>query len=158
MPKKSNGHPIPPAKRNPTGKGGFRDHPENRTTNGQWDPKQSYDYQLRKLRQMTVAELKEFMAKPEDEMTVAQLEALRVHMAAMRDPDQSRKGLDALDTIMKRLEGLPTQKVDQTITTPEQTSIKVEFTGKEPDDDKQEAATESKGRHRAKPHENKDAA
>lgn len=42
---------------NPTGKGGFGDHPENRNPGG-WKPKYTFSYQYRRFMNMTVEEFK----------------------------------------------------------------------------------------------------
>ena len=43
--------------RNPTGKGGFGDHPENRNPGG-WKPEYTFSYQYRRFMNMTVEEFK----------------------------------------------------------------------------------------------------
>ena len=42
---------------NPTGKGGFGDHPENRNPGG-WKPEYTFSYQYRRFMNMTVEEFK----------------------------------------------------------------------------------------------------
>lgn len=48
---------LPPELRNPTGKGGFGDHPENRNPGG-WKPEYTFSYQYRRFMNMTVEEFK----------------------------------------------------------------------------------------------------
>ena len=43
--------------RNPTGKGGFGDHPENRS-DGRWNPRMTFSFQYRRFMNMTVEEFK----------------------------------------------------------------------------------------------------
>jgi len=44
---------------NPTGKGGFGDHPENRNPGG-WKPEYTFSYQYRRFMNMTVEEFKQW--------------------------------------------------------------------------------------------------
>lgn len=51
--------------RNPTGKGGFGDHPENRNPGG-WKPEFTFSYQYKKFLNMPVDDFKEWKNKPEN--------------------------------------------------------------------------------------------
>jgi len=51
--------------RNPTGKGGFGDHPENRNPGG-WKPEYTFSYQYRRFMNMTVEEFKSWKDKTAD--------------------------------------------------------------------------------------------
>lgn len=63
---------TPPEKRNPTGKGGFGDHPEHRSPGG-WKKENSFSYWMNFFKNMSTAEFKRFEQEhTEDEMTVAQ--------------------------------------------------------------------------------------
>jgi len=67
---------------NPTGKGGFGDHPENRNPGG-WDKTKSISYQYNRLMRMTTTELAEFTP-----VTVAEeiaLERIKAAKTSLRD-------------------------------------------------------------------------
>ena len=90
---------------NPTGKGGFRDHPEN-MSGGYWDSTQSISYNYNKMLRMTRAEFNKWIEKhPEKERTVAQEMAYNAVMKAMDD-----RGY--LEEVTDRTEGKATQKTE----------------------------------------------
>jgi hypothetical protein len=90
---------------NPTGKGGFQDHPELRS-NGRWDKKNSVSYWMRYLLKLTVAEFRKFEESiPENERTVAASLAYARVLAARSD----RR---AFDVVANRTEGYPKQSID----------------------------------------------
>lgn len=79
---------------NPTGKGGFGDHPENRNPGG-WKKEESISYQYNRLLRMTPSELNDF--KPD---TVAQkIAMIRLKQALKTD------GLSDVKEITDRTEG-----------------------------------------------------
>jgi hypothetical protein len=90
--------------RNPEGKGGFADNPQNRNPGG-WDKTQSISYQYNRLMRMNPAELEAFV--PE---TVAQEIAL-VRLQAARD---IKFGLPDTKEITDRVEGKAPQSIDVT--------------------------------------------
>ena len=59
---------------NPSGKGGFGDHPENRSS-GHWDKRHSMSYQYRYLMSLSVEEFEAFGRRKKAEMTVAERSA-----------------------------------------------------------------------------------
>jgi len=95
--------PAKKASNNPTGKGGFADHPENRSDGG-WDKADSISYQYNSLMRFSPKQLATF--KPE---TVAQEIALmRLQQARMRS------GLGDAKEITDRTEGKAAQSIDLT--------------------------------------------
>lgn len=71
--------------RNPTGKGGFGDNPQNRS-NGRWSGKDSIPYQENKLIRMTVTKFKEWLKEhSEDDRTVAEELAYNAVLKARTD-------------------------------------------------------------------------
>jgi len=97
----------PGIKLNPTGKGGFRDHPENRSDGG-WKKEDSYSYQLNLMDRMTVTEFKNWLTEhPEDKRTMAQEKAYNAQL-------QSRKDLAWLKEVTDRTEGKAPQSIDMT--------------------------------------------
>lgn len=59
---------------NPTGKGGFGDHPENRSPGG-WDRNNSFSYWLNYFKSLTVKDFKKYKKEHEEEMTMSALGA-----------------------------------------------------------------------------------
>lgn len=96
-----------PAKHNnPTGIGGFQDHPELRST-GRWSKDTSISYWYNKLGRMTLKELEEFEKKG-DELTPFQKTALvRVKRAYKGDPE----GLAEAKEVADRTEGKAKQEI-----------------------------------------------
>ena len=94
---------TPPQERNPTGKGGFGDNPQNRNPGG-WNKDGSISYQYNRLMRMSPGELNVF--EPE---TVAQQIALqRIKIAA------TTAGLNDTKEISDRTEGKAPQSIDVT--------------------------------------------
>ncbi len=90
---------------NPTGKGGFQDHPENRS-NGKWKAEDSVSYQYHLLIRLTVEELRNWMTEhPENQRTVAQQLAYQATIKA------SSK-LDYLKEVTDRTEGRAKQPIE----------------------------------------------
>lgn len=92
---------------NPTGKGGFRDNPQNRSK-GYWKSEDSISFQYKKFLKMSITEL-EAWAKdtPKDERTVAMDVAYSQIVA-------SRGSLKHTIEITDRTEGRAKQSVDVT--------------------------------------------
>lgn len=90
---------------NPTGKGGFKDHPENRA-DGKWDSKNTFSYQINRFKNMPV---KEFLAwpetTPEDVRTMAE-------ELAWKRVFESRKSLKDFKEVANRTEGMPKQSIE----------------------------------------------
>lgn len=89
---------------NPTGAGGFGDHPEHISPGG-WRKEESISYQYNRLMRLPFDELKEF--KPG---TVAQKIALQRILTAI-----TTEGLNDTKEITDRTEGKALQTIDQNI-------------------------------------------
>lgn len=113
---------TPPQKRNPTGKGGFGDNPENRNPGG-WKKEDSISYQYNKIMRLSYDEMLEY--KPE---TVAQQIALQRIKTAIKP-----EGLHDTKEITDRTEGKAPQSVDVTSDGQQIQPMLVKFVG---DDDK----------------------
>lgn len=108
--------------RNPTGKGGFGDHPEN-ANRGYWHPEDSYSFNLRKYGKMTDIELQEVILKAKSgELTQFQLAALQT-ITDMRKQDGWKKLVDTVD----RIDGKAMQPVEQTVKGYTPPTINIEF-------------------------------
>jgi len=88
---------------NPTGKGGFGDHPENRNPGG-WKKEESISYQYNKLLRMSPEDIENFTPT-----TVAEKIALNRLMAALKD--DSVYALSETKEITDRTEGKAPQFV-----------------------------------------------
>lgn len=122
---------TPPEERNPTGKGGFGDHPENRNPGG-WKKEGSISYQYNRLMRMTTAELDQFT--PE---TVAQDIALQRIKAARKEA-----GLNDAKEITDRTEGKAPQYIGLGDPTEAKKAL-VQFIGFDPSDDIKDSETDS---------------
>ena len=92
---------------NPTGKGGFGDNPQNRS-NGRWSKENSFSYWLNFFKNLTVAELKEWLDNnPENVRTVA------ANLAYARVA-KSVKSLKEFQEVANRSEGLPIRRQEIT--------------------------------------------
>jgi hypothetical protein len=91
---------------NPTGKGGFGDHPEHRNPGG-WRKEVSFSYQYKRFMSMSVADLKKYADTPESNRTVVEDLAYSRVIAA-------KKSLPDIKEIADRTEGKPQQSVDVT--------------------------------------------
>ena len=98
--------PTPPHLRNPTGKGGLGDNPQNRSS-GRWSKDTSISYWYNKLGRMTLKELEEFEQNG-DELTPFQKTALvRVKRAYKGDSE----GLAEAKEVADRTEGKAKQDI-----------------------------------------------
>lgn len=85
---------------NPTGKGGFGDHPEHRNPGG-WKKEDSISYQYQKLIRMKPEDLQAF-----EPQTVAQQIAKQRVLEMLRDNDESKgRALDVTKEVTDRIEG-----------------------------------------------------
>lgn len=91
---------------NPTGKGGFQERPQDRSS-GTWDKTMVFSYQYRRFMNMTTAELKEYSSKPDTERTVVEDLAYSRVIAA-------KKSLPDVKEISDRTEGKAPQSIDVT--------------------------------------------
>lgn len=97
---------TPGMNRNPEGKGGFGDNPENRNPGG-WNKEMVFSYQYRRFMNMSVAELKEYSTTPDDKRTVVEDLA---YAAVVR----ARKSLPDVKEMTDRTEGKAPQTIDVT--------------------------------------------
>lgn len=96
---------TPPELRNPTGKGGFAEHPENRS-DGHWDSKMVFSYQYKRFMNMTLEEMDSWNTNtPKDKRTVVEDLAFRRVYAA-------QKSLPDVKEMTDRTEGKAPQKID----------------------------------------------
>lgn len=107
---------------NPTGKGGFRDHPEN-ACNGRWKKEDSYTYNVNKFGRMTDIELQEIILKSKaGELTQFQQAALKTVLDMKKD-EGWKKLVDTVD----RVDGKALQPVEQTVNGYVPPTINIEF-------------------------------
>lgn len=106
---------------NPTGKGGFADHPENRNPGG-WKKENTISYQYNRFLNMSPQQLKEFANTPDNERTVAMDIAYSQVLA-------SRKSLPHTKEITDRTEGKAAQAIDITSGGETIQPVLVEFIG-----------------------------
>lgn len=93
--------------RNPTGKGGFGDNPQNRN-DGRWSAETSIGWNYNRLIRFTVEEFKNWTKEhPESERTIAEELAYNAVISA-------RKDLGYLKEVTDRTEGKSMQKNDIT--------------------------------------------
>lgn len=89
---------------NPTGKGGFGDHPENRNPGG-WNPKMTFSYQYRRFLNMNVEEFKAWKdVVPDTEKTMVEELAYSAVLKARSNSDERKE-------IANRTEGMPKQPI-----------------------------------------------
>jgi hypothetical protein len=91
---------------NPTGKGGFGDHPEHQNAGGRPKNLESFKYWMDFFKGLSVKEFMEYeITHPDSERTVAcSLSYARVAGA--------RKDLAEFNTVANRTEGMPKQHID----------------------------------------------
>lgn len=92
--------------RNPEGKGGFGDHPENRNPGG-WKPEVTFSYQYKRFMNMSYQELKDWLSLPDTEKKV--VEDLAYHAVK-----RARDSLPDAKEITDRTEGKAAQSIDVT--------------------------------------------
>jgi len=92
--------------RNPTGKGGFGDHPENRNPGG-WNKEMVFSYQYRRFMNMTLEEWNAFRVLPLDKKTV-------VEELAFNAVQRAKESLADVKEITDRTEGKAPQSIDMT--------------------------------------------
>lgn len=91
---------------NPTGKGGFGDHPENRSDGG-WNKEMVFSFQYRRFMNMPVKELESWLAKSKDTMTVVEHLAYKRVLAA-------KDSLPDVKELTDRTEGKAMQSIEHT--------------------------------------------
>jgi len=91
--------------RNPTGKGGFGDHPENQSPGG-WSSKNTFSYQMNRFKNMTVEEFRTWPENnPEDIRTMAE-------ELAFQRVFSSRIDLNNFKEVANRTEGMPKMEIE----------------------------------------------
>lgn len=107
---------------NPTGKGGFGDHPEN-ACHGRWRKEDSYTYNVNKYGRMTDIELQEVILQAKGgELTQFQRAALQT-VLDMQKKEGWKKLVDTVD----RVDGKALQPVEQTVNGYVPPTINIEF-------------------------------
>lgn len=107
---------------NPTGKGGFGDHPEN-ACRGRWRKEDSYTYNVNKYGRMTDIELQEVILQAKGgELTQFQRAALQTVLDM-----QKREGWKKLVDTVDRVDGKALQPVEQTVNGYVPPTITIEF-------------------------------
>lgn len=94
---------------NPTGKGGFRDHPEHRSDGG-WRAEDSINYQYNKFIRMTIEEFDTFKA------IIETSKATKAQEMAYEAVIKAKAEYLYLKEITDRVEGKPKQTIDADIT------------------------------------------
>lgn len=106
---------------NPTGKGGFAEHPENRS-DGRWSSHFKMDYLLEKYSNYTREEIdKEFQKKS---LTAVEYAALVNVVSMMKDSD---RGLKTRTFFAERTQGKPRQQIDNNISGSDLPVINIQF-------------------------------
>lgn len=115
---------------NPTGKGGFGDHPEN-ACHGRWRKEDSYTYNVNKFGRMTDIELQEIILKSKaGELTQFQQAALKTVLDMKKD-EGWKKLVDTVD----RVDGKALQPVEQTVNGYVPPTINIEFVNGDDDEE-----------------------
>lgn len=137
---------LPGNRANPSGKGGFGDHPEHRN-DGRWRSEDSDSYWMNKFARMTVAELKEWDKRSDRDITVAQKRALERTKESLRDAAESKEAIPAHDMVLDRTVGKPRFTMDNNIGSQDGNSLElvIQSPDSEDDDDlEDDGAEESK--------------
>lgn len=115
---------------NPTGKGGFGDHPEN-ACHGRWRKEDSYTYNVNKYGRMTDIELQEVILQAKGgELTQFQRAALQT-VLDMQKKEGWKKLVDTVD----RVDGKALQPVEQTVNGYVPPTINIEFVKDDEDEE-----------------------
>lgn len=109
---------------NPTGKGGFGDHPEHRNPGG-WKPETSVPYQIKRFQRMSIQEFKDYVPKTMAEQTA--------YNAVANAP----KNLQWFNASVDRSDGKPKQESDITSNGQTIAPVLVEFLKKEKTENEQ---------------------
>ena len=88
---------------NPSGKGGFGDHPEHRNK-GRWKKENSFSYWLNFFKHLTIKEFQEYKSK-NPKMSMAALGAYARVGASISD-------LKNFEIVANRTEGMPRQSIE----------------------------------------------
>lgn len=91
--------------RNPTGKGGLAEHPENISPGGLWNPKMTFSFQYKRFLNMPVEEFKAWKDKTSDKDKTMVEELAYVAVLKARTEFKERQ------EITNRTEGMPRQTI-----------------------------------------------
>lgn len=116
------GRLLPGQTANPSGKGGFQDHPELRS-DGRWSGRASVTYNMNRYKAMTNKELAVEAARMDD-LTQAEQMALRSVMGSKKDTEL---GFKKFQDLVDRTEGKARQTIDTTVSQTEPPTINVTF-------------------------------
>ena len=94
---------------NPTGKGGFAEHPEN-ISDGSWNSKMTFSYQYKRFLNMTVAEYKRWGLNTKDD------EKTTIEAIAYSAVGKARNILRERQEVADRTEGKALQRVEANVT------------------------------------------
>lgn len=113
--------------RNPTGKGGFGDNPQNRS-NGRWNPDMTFSFQYRRFMNMTVEEFKSWkeLTADKDKTMVEEL----AYVAVLKARTEFRERQE----VANRTEGMPKQSTDLTTNGKDISPVLVKFIDKNIDE------------------------
>jgi len=106
---------------NPSGKGGFQDHPENRS-DGRWSGAESLDFMLNKYSHFTREQLEAEFKRPG--LTAVEHTALVNVVSMMKDSD---RGLKTRTFFAERTQGKPRQQIDSNIRGADLPVINIQF-------------------------------
>jgi len=93
--------------RNPKGKGGFKEHPENQSPGG-WNPVMTFSYQYKFFNNMPVEIAKDWLTKNPNHTVIQEI--------AWNAVDKAKKEHKYLVEITNRTEGMPKQTTDLKVT------------------------------------------
>jgi hypothetical protein len=96
---------TPPELRNPNGKGGFKDHPENRS-DGRWDKDNSFSYWFNYFKSLSVEDFKKY------ETTKTDKERSMAETLAYARVFKARSDLKEFQEVANRTEGMPKQPIE----------------------------------------------
>lgn len=98
--------------RNPTGKGGFGDHPENRS-NGNWNRRLSPSFLVNKFIRLTPNQLQDEAQR--DDLTVVERMVIRQLLEVSKNDLKPQVRSDLTERVYDRAEGKPVARVDAQI-------------------------------------------
>lgn len=95
--------------RNPTGKGGFGDHPEHRNP-GRWNPRLSPSYLVNRFIRLTPTQLQDEAQR--DDLTVVERMVIRQLLDASKNDLKPQVRSDLTERVYDRAEGKPVAKIE----------------------------------------------
>jgi hypothetical protein len=114
--------------RNPTGKGGFGERPEDINRSGTWNPRMTFSFQCRRFMNMTVEEFKSWkeLTADKDKTMVEEL----AYVAVLKARTEFRERQE----VANRTEGMPKQSTDLTTNGKDISPVLVKFIDKNIDE------------------------